>query len=101
MREDTAVAGALRGIEMLNRIGKTACRSDDGNGPKTRRVHLCQPARLVTRRHEKDVAARQYAVRERLVVTAGHGDSGREAGGDFAEVALEGGGAPTAPLHTR
>src|SRR3970040_202630 len=101
MREDAAVACALRGIEMLDRIGKTARRSDDGDGPETQRVHLRRAARLVTRRQEKDVAARQYAVCERLVVTAGHGDSGREAGGDFAEVALEGGGAPTAPLHTR
>src|SRR5215510_5615776 len=47
-----------RGIVFLNRVGQATSSADDGYSAIAQAVHLIQPARLVFRRHKKDVRTR-------------------------------------------
>ena len=66
--EHAAVAEARRRVEVLDRVGEAARRAHDGDRAVAQRVHLREAARLVTRRHDRQVGAGEDLVRERLVV---------------------------------
>src|SRR5262245_7611517 len=47
-------------------VGQAPCRPDDGHGAVSKAVHLVQPARLISRRHEKRVGSPFDEMRETL-----------------------------------
>ena len=72
-----ARAGAADAVEVLDRVVQPARRAHHRNCAITQAVHLVQPARLEERRHQENVRAGLYAVRQRLVEALVNPDASR------------------------
>ena len=68
--EYDAGAGAVCGVVVLDRIGESTGAAHDRHRAVAQAVHLVEPAGLVERGHEEQVARRLDPVRELLVVAA-------------------------------
>jgi len=64
--EDEAVALPRGGVPEADGVGEAAGAVDDGRRPVAQAVHLVEPARLVPRRHQEQVAPCLDEVREGL-----------------------------------
>ena len=62
-------------MKLHDGIFKTASRSDNRNGSIPEAVHLVQSARLVIRRHKKEIASRLNPMSQGMIVADPHGNS--------------------------